>query len=223
MDGGWHTFWWLHICYTSQGQVTCSVVVNVQFRNSGNGSTKCWWNTLLATLWLDKPYRAVQVPALGILTYDKIPGRGEDQGAGECDSIQGEAGWSGPLAAVVEQPNEATAQAEVDRPAVRNNTIMALKGRGDDINGSLKRQDLSTVVQYSSVTHIEAFMWPCIYIYIQIHIQIHTNVYVFVYVYKYIYKYTNTHTYIHKYMYIAGKNIIIKLKGDEPSPKFLQA
>lgn len=38
----------------------------------------------------------------------------------------------------MEQPNKATAQAEVDRPAVRYDTIMALQGQGyDDINGSL--------------------------------------------------------------------------------------
>lgn len=38
----------------------------------------------------------------------------------------------------MEQPNEATAQAEVDRPAVRYDTIVALQGQGcDDTNGSL--------------------------------------------------------------------------------------
>lgn len=70
------------------------------------------------------------IPALFGLTYDKVPGRGEYQGAGESDSIQGYTGWSGPQTAIVEQPNEATAQAEVDRPAVCYDTIMALKGQG---------------------------------------------------------------------------------------------
>lgn len=69
-----------------------------------------------------------------LLTNDKVPGRGEYQGAGKCDPIQGEAGWRGPQTAVVEQPNEATAQAEVDRPAVCYDTIMALQGHGYDDN-----------------------------------------------------------------------------------------
>lgn len=66
------------------------------------------------------------------LTYDKVPGRSKHQGAGESHSIQGEAGWSDPQTAVVEQPNEATTQAEVDRPAVRYDTIMALQEQGFD-------------------------------------------------------------------------------------------
>lgn len=61
------------------------------------------------------------------LTNDKVPGRGEHQGAGKCDTVQGEARWSGPQTAVVKQPNEATAQAEVDRSAVRYDTIMTLQ------------------------------------------------------------------------------------------------
>lgn len=52
----------------------------------------------------------------------------------------------------MEQPNEATAQAEIDRPAVRYDTIMALQGQGyKDTNGSLKKHFF--VVQYSSVRH----------------------------------------------------------------------
>lgn len=62
------------------------------------------------------------------LTNDKVPGWGEHQRAGKCDTVQSEAGWSGPQTAVVKQPNEATAQAEVDRPAVCDDTIMALQG-----------------------------------------------------------------------------------------------
>lgn len=52
----------------------------------------------------------------------------------------------------MEQPNEATAQAEVDRPAVRYDTIVALQGQGhDDINGSLQELDLLVVDQHCSV------------------------------------------------------------------------
>lgn len=43
----------------------------------------------------------------------------------------------------MEQPNEATAQAEIDRPAVCYDTIMALQGQGyEDTNGSLKKHFL---------------------------------------------------------------------------------
>lgn len=92
------------------------------------------------------------MPQACMLTNDKVPGRGEYQGAGKCDSVQGEAGWSGPQTAVVEQPNEATAQAEVDRPAVCYDTIMTLQGRGNDDNKWLIiAAGLSIVVQYSSV------------------------------------------------------------------------
>lgn len=60
------------------------------------------------------------------LTNDKVPCRGEHQGAGECDAVEGEAWWSGPQTAVVEQPNEATAEAEVDGSTVGYDAIMTL-------------------------------------------------------------------------------------------------
>lgn len=68
------------------------------------------------------------------LTNDKVPGRGEHQGAGQCDAVQGEARWSGPQTAIVKQPNEATAQAEVDRSAVCYDTIMTLQWQEVDDN-----------------------------------------------------------------------------------------
>ncbi len=77
------------------------------------------------------------MPQACTLTNDEVPGRGEYEWAGECNSIQGEAGWSGPQTAVVEQPNEATAQAEVHRPAVRDDTIMALQRQECDHNERL--------------------------------------------------------------------------------------
>lgn len=99
-------------------------------------------------------YYCTFTSALFDLTDDKVPGRGEYQGAGECDSVQGYAGWSGPHTAVVEQPNEATAQAEVDRPAVRNDTIMALERQGKDVMYKWfikKTLGFPTVVQFDSV------------------------------------------------------------------------
>lgn len=65
------------------------------------------------------------------LTDDKVPCRGKHQGAGECDTIEGEAWWSGPQTAVVEQPNEATAEAEVDGATVGDDAIMTLVSRDD--------------------------------------------------------------------------------------------
>lgn len=64
------------------------------------------------------------------LTYDEVPGWGEHQGAGEYDSIQADTGRSDPQTGVVEQPNEATAQAEVDRTAVGYDAIVALNTQG---------------------------------------------------------------------------------------------
>lgn len=73
-----------------------------------------------------------QMPRGHTLTDDKVPGRGEYQRAGKCDAVERDARWSDPQTAVVKQPDEATAQAEVDRPAVCYDAIMTLQRREDN-------------------------------------------------------------------------------------------
>lgn len=63
----------------------------------------------------------------GALTDDEVPGGGEHQGAGERDAVQAEASRRRPQAAVVQQPNEAAAQAEVDGPAVGDDAVVTLQ------------------------------------------------------------------------------------------------
>lgn len=61
------------------------------------------------------------------LTDDEIPGGGEHQGAGEHDAVEAEASRRRPQAAVVEEPDEAAAQAEVDGPAVGDDAVVTLQ------------------------------------------------------------------------------------------------
>lgn len=65
------------------------------------------------------------------LTDDQVPGRGQQQGAGERDAVEAEARWSAPQTAVVEQPNEATAEAEVDGSTVGYDAVMTLASTDD--------------------------------------------------------------------------------------------
>lgn len=66
-------------------------------------------------------------PGVAALTDDEVPGGGEHQGAGERDAVQAEASRRRPQAAVVQQPNEAAAQAEVDGPAVGDDAVVTLR------------------------------------------------------------------------------------------------
>lgn len=61
------------------------------------------------------------------LTDDEVPGGGQHQGAGEHHAVEAEASRRRPQAAVVEQPDEAAAQAEVDGPAVGDDAVVTLR------------------------------------------------------------------------------------------------
>lgn len=66
-------------------------------------------------------------PGCPALTDDEVPGRGEHQGAGKHDAVQAEASRRRPQAAVVKQPDEATAEAEVDGPAIGDDAVVTLQ------------------------------------------------------------------------------------------------
>lgn len=99
----------------------CKKIIKFDFRVSQH----CACVTRPSSLIRDKPsLGAFGCPAL---TNDEVPGGGEHQGAGEHNAVEAEASRRRPQAAVVEQPDEAAAQAEVDGPAVGDDAVVTLQ------------------------------------------------------------------------------------------------
>lgn len=65
------------------------------------------------------------------LTDEHIPDTEQEVCREEGDSVEGEGLQAASAARQVEDPDHHAAQAEVDRPTVHNNPVMALLGRED--------------------------------------------------------------------------------------------
>lgn len=63
---------------------------------------------------------------VSVLTDEEIPSLGQQDGAGESDSIQRHCTGAAVYTPIMQQPDQPTAQAEIHRPAVGNDTIVTL-------------------------------------------------------------------------------------------------
>ncbi len=63
---------------------------------------------------------------VSVLTNEEIPRLRQQDGAGESDSIQRHCSGAAVYTPIVQQPNQPTAQTEIHRPAVSDDSIMTL-------------------------------------------------------------------------------------------------